>query len=138
MDRTSPFPPEQQKWNGFVSKFGQALDDWQQNNNNKIPTDMQKREIAQGILFPNGTPKQPAIAPPASGKSAQPLQTAPGDNPENSDPFGLWVARQLQAHGRLVSDDTISAAKKAMIAQNPNIEREYSRTNIVPAQKAGE
>jgi len=58
MDRTSPFPPEQQKWNGFVSKFGQALDDWQQNNNGKIPTDMQKRKIAQGILFPNGIPGQ--------------------------------------------------------------------------------
>ncbi len=58
MDLTSPFPPEQQKWIGFVSKFGQALDDWQQNNNNKIPTGMQKREIAQGILFPNGMPGQ--------------------------------------------------------------------------------
>ncbi|MFZ0932087.1 MAG: hypothetical protein WAN11_26040 [Syntrophobacteraceae bacterium] len=55
MDQTSPSPPEQQKWNEFVSKYGQALDDWQQNNNDKIPTDMQKREIAQGILFPNGT-----------------------------------------------------------------------------------
>ena len=44
--------PDRQKWNGFVSKFGQALDNWRQNNNNKIPTDMQKREIAQGILFP--------------------------------------------------------------------------------------
>ena len=138
MDRTSLSPPEQQKWNEFVGKFGQALDDWQQNNNGKIPTDIQKREIAQEILFPNGTPNQPATAPPASGKSAQPLQTAPGDNPENSDPFSLWVARQLQAHGRLVSKETISAAKRAMIAQNPNIEKEYSRTNIVPAQKAGD
>jgi len=54
MDHTSPFLPEQQKWNEFVSKYGQALDDWRQNNNGKIPTDMQKREIAQGILFPNG------------------------------------------------------------------------------------
>jgi hypothetical protein len=124
MDRTSPFLPEQQKWNGFVSKYGQALDDWQQNNSGKIPTDMQKREIARGILFPNGTPNQPATAPSAPGKSGQPLQAAPGDNPENSDPFGLWVAGQLQTHGRLVSDDTITAAKRAMIAQNPNIEKE--------------
>ena len=68
MDRTSPFLPEQQKWNGFVGKYGQALDDWQQNNNGKIPTDIQKREIAEEILFPNGTPNQPATAPPASGK----------------------------------------------------------------------
>jgi hypothetical protein len=138
MDRTSPSPPEQQKWNEFVGKFGQALDDWQQNNNGKIPTDMQKRGIAQGILFPNGTPNQPATAPPASEKFGQPAQTAPGDDPENSDPFGLWVARQLQTHGRVVSDETISAARRAMIAQNPNIEKEYSRTNIVPAQKAGD
>ncbi len=60
MDRTSPFLPEQQKWNGFVSKYGQALDDWQQNNSGKIPTDMQKREIAQQILFPKGTPARDA------------------------------------------------------------------------------
>ncbi len=122
MDRTSPFLPEQQKWNGFVSKYSQALDDWQQNNSGKIPSDVQKKEIARGILFPNGTPNQPATAQPAPGKSGQPLQAATGDYPENSDPFGLWVARQLQAHGRFVSDDTISAAKRAMIAQNPNIE----------------
>jgi hypothetical protein len=48
--------PDQQKWNGFVSKFGQALDDWRQNNNGKIPTNMRKCEIAQGILFPNAAP----------------------------------------------------------------------------------
>jgi hypothetical protein len=45
MDNASPSLPEQQKWNGFVSRFGQALEDWRQNNNGKIPTDMQKREI---------------------------------------------------------------------------------------------
>ena len=50
--------PDQQKWNGFVSKFGQALDDWRQNNNGKIPTDTQKREIAQGILFPQPPEQQ--------------------------------------------------------------------------------
>ncbi len=138
MDHASPFLPEQQKWNEFVSKYGQALDDWQQNNSGKFTTDMQKREIAQGILFPNGAPVQPAAAAPASGKPGQPVQTAFGGYRENSDPFGLWVALQLQAHGRLVSDDTISAAKRAMIAQNPKIEKEYPRTNIVPVQKAGE
>ncbi len=57
-DLTTPVPPEQQKWNVFVSRFAQALDDWQQNNSGKIPTDMQKREIAKGILFPNGLPGQ--------------------------------------------------------------------------------
>ena len=38
--------PGAQQWNQFVSKFSQALDDWRENNNNKIPTDPQKREIA--------------------------------------------------------------------------------------------
>jgi hypothetical protein len=134
----SPLLTDRRAWTGFVSKFAQALDDWQQNNNGKTPTDMQKREIAQGILFPKGTPGQPALTPPVSEKSVQPLQTLPGDYTDNRDPFGLWVAKHLQAHGRLVSDETISAAKNAMIAQNPNIEREYSRINIVPVQKAGE
>jgi hypothetical protein len=58
MDGRSPLLPEQQKWNSFVSGFGQAIEDWQQNNSGKIPTDMQKREIAQGILFPNGAAGQ--------------------------------------------------------------------------------
>ncbi len=57
MDDSSPSATEQQKWSGFASKFAQAIDDWQQNNSGKIPRDMQKREIAQGILFPNGTPR---------------------------------------------------------------------------------
>jgi hypothetical protein len=57
MDCTSPSLPEQQKWNEFVSKFTPALDGWQQNNSGKIPTDLQKREIAQEILFPNGAPE---------------------------------------------------------------------------------
>jgi len=67
-----------------VSRFSQALDDWQQSNNDKIPTDIQKREIARGILFPNGMPKQPSTAPSASGKPEKPLEAAPGDNPENN------------------------------------------------------
>ena len=89
MDFTSPFLPEQQKWIGFVSKYGQALDDWQQNNNNKIPTDMQKREIAQGILFPNGMPGQqqasvqarPAIPPELVSKYEAIIKSEPGGYP---------------------------------------------------------
>jgi hypothetical protein len=137
MDRSSPFPPEQQKWNEFVSKYGQALDDWQQNNGGKIPTDMQKREIAQGILFPNGTSGQSSPQP-TPWKPGQTLPITPTDYPKSLAPFSLWVAQHLQANGRVVSDETITAAKKAMIAQNPNIEKEYSQTNLVPVQKAGE
>jgi hypothetical protein len=138
MDHTSPFLPEQQKWNEFVSKYGQALDDWRQNNTGKIPTDMQKREIAQGILFPNGISGQSSPVQPTPWKPGQTLPIMPADYPENLDPFGFWVAQHLQANGRVVSDETISAAKKAMIAQNPNVVREYPQTNIVPVQKAGE
>ncbi len=61
--------PDQQKWNGFVSKFGQALDDWRQNNNGKIPTDTQKREIAQGILFPQPPEQQANPAGPSAETS---------------------------------------------------------------------
>ena len=87
MDHASPFLPEQQKWNEFVSKYGQALDDWQQNNSGKIPTDMQKREIAQGILFPNGT-SGPIChqCTPASGKARTTVQTASGEYPEKQRP----------------------------------------------------
>ncbi len=68
LESSSPFMPEQQKWNGFVSKYGQAIEDWRQNNSGKIPNDMQKREIAQGILFPNGAP----------GRQQAPVQAGPG------------------------------------------------------------
>jgi hypothetical protein len=99
---------------------------------------MQKREIAQGILFPNGTSGQSSPVQPTPWKPGQTLPITPADYPENLDPFSFWVAQHLQANGRVVSDETISAAKKAMIAQNPNIEKEYSQTNLVPVQKAGE
>ena len=93
MDLTSPFPPEQQKWNGFVSKFGQAPNDWQQNNNNKIPTDTQKREIAQGILFPNAAPASPlplaattpAVASPPGISRRRDRDAAPGAVPDSPE-----------------------------------------------------
>ena len=76
MDLTSPFPPEQQKWNGFVSKYGQALDDWQQNNSGKIPTNMQKREIAHGILFPQGAPGLAAEIATLRDRDASPARSS--------------------------------------------------------------
>ncbi|MGA2936691.1 MAG: hypothetical protein ABSF52_06265 [Syntrophobacteraceae bacterium] len=137
MDRTSPFPPEQQKWNGFVSKFGQALEDWRQNNGDRIPTDMQKREIAQGILFPNGAPGQQQTPQQATAKPTEAATpTATETHRPNGDPFSLWVAQQLEAHDKVVSDDTIAATKKALLAKNPNIEKEYQGITLVPAQKA--
>jgi hypothetical protein len=54
MDYASSLLPEQQKWNEFIGRFGQAMEDWRQNNGGKIPSVMQEREIAQQILFPQG------------------------------------------------------------------------------------
>jgi hypothetical protein len=79
MDLTSPSPPEQQKWNVFVGKFGQALDDWRKNNNGKIPTNMQKREIGQGILFPNAAPGSPPPLAAATSAVVQPPTPAAAD-----------------------------------------------------------
>ena len=70
--------PDLQKWNGFVGKFGQALDDWRQNNNGKIPTDMQKRELARRILFPisgAGFAAAPAAANDGCGPATRDLHS---------------------------------------------------------------
>jgi len=60
MDQASDQVFEQQKWNEFVGRFGQEIGDWRQNNGGKIPSVLQEREIAQQILFPQGTPAQHA------------------------------------------------------------------------------
>ena len=164
MDQTSPFPPEQQKWNGFVSKYGQALDDWQQNNSGKIPTNMQKREIAQEILFPNGMPGQQtsteihdltnklrlddAGKPYLTGRNAvkgpwprdqdesvdsesrgSGIETSQALR-ENQNPFGLWVARQLEAAGKVVSYDTIKIAGEKLTKMHPDIDKEYRNIDL--------
>ena len=109
----SPSLPDQQKWNGFVSKFGQALDDWRQNNNNKIPTDMQKREIAQGILFPKVAPGSPpplAAAPPAGistlrDRDASPAQASgspEADAINNQLPNNTNTSRNLSTDTRVL------------------------------------
>jgi hypothetical protein len=69
MDHASTLVSEQQKWNEFVGRFRQAIGDWRQNNGGKIPSVLQEREIAQQILFPQGTPAQepPTYAGAASG-----------------------------------------------------------------------
>jgi hypothetical protein len=163
MDFSSPLLPEQ-KWNEFVSRFGQALEDWRQNNNGKIQTDMQKREIAQEILFPNGMPGQQtsteihdltnklkrddAGKPYPTGRNADkgPRLTdqdesrdsestgsgieTPQALRENQNPFGLWVARQLQEAGKIVSDDTIKTAGEKLAKLHPDIEKDYRNINL--------
>ncbi len=62
MDGASSSVSEQQKWNEFVGRFGQAVGDWRQNNGGKIPSTQQEREIARQILFPQGTPAHEAEA----------------------------------------------------------------------------
>ena len=164
MDRTSPFVPDRQKWNEFVGKYGQALDDWQQNNSGKIPTDMQKREIAQGILFPSGMPGQQtpteihdltnklrlddAGKPYPTGRNADrsPRLTDHDESRdsestgsgietsqalrENQNPFGLWVARQLEAAGKVVSYDTIKIAGEKLTKMHPDIDKEYRNIDL--------
>ena len=88
MDDSSPFPPDQQKWNGFVSKFAQVFDDWQHNNSGKVPTDMQKREIAQTILFPS-PPSPPApVAPSFHGGALPPEISSKYEAIIKSEPGG--------------------------------------------------
>ncbi|MGA2936144.1 MAG: hypothetical protein ABSF52_03485 [Syntrophobacteraceae bacterium] len=164
MNNASPSLPEQQKCNGFVSRFGQALEDWRQNNNGKIPTDMQKREIAQEILFPNGMPGQQTSTeihdltnklrlddtgkPYLTGRNAvkgpwprdqdEPRDSesrgsgieTPHVSRENLDPFGLWVARQLQEAGKIVSDDTIKTAGEKLSKLYPDIDKEYRKIDL--------
>ncbi len=55
------------------------------------------------------------------------------------DPFSLWVAQQLDTHGIAVTDDTITEAKKRMIAANPDIEKEYQGVQLnIKTQKGSE
>ncbi len=67
MDHASPLLFEQQKWDEFVGRFGQAMGDWSQNNGGRTPSIPQEREIAQQILFPQGLPAQ---GPPAYAGAA--------------------------------------------------------------------
>ena len=113
MDRTSPSPPEQQKWNEFVSKYGQALDDWQQNNNGKIPTDMQKREIAPGILFPHVAPGRQTSTEihdltnkqrlDDAGKAYAPDDQSAPDQPaaQKKKPEDSWFWQTMESSGTL-------------------------------------
>jgi hypothetical protein len=107
---------------------------------------MDVRGIAQDILSPPPARVQPAQAlqdakeagaQATGGKKQSAAGLTASEHRPNRNPFSLWVAQQLQAHGKEVLDNTISAAKAAMVAQNPNIEKEYSQTSIVPV-KAGD
>jgi hypothetical protein len=71
MDHASPLLFEQQKWDEFVGRFGQAMGDWRQNNGGKILSIPQEREIAQQILFPQGVPAQGPQASAWTGSSSE-------------------------------------------------------------------
>jgi hypothetical protein len=49
----------------------------------------------------------------------------PQINQPNRDPFSLWVAEQLQARGKPVTDGNITQMKKNLLAQDPEIEKHY-------------
>ena len=107
MDRSSPFPPDQQKWNGFVSRFGQAMDDRRQNNDEKIPTDMQKREIARGILFPNGPTSVGAQPPQAAMSTFHDWDAAPAQASSSPEAVAINNPPQQDTNtGRNINTDT--------------------------------
>jgi hypothetical protein len=125
MDYASSLLPEQQKWNEFVGGFGQAMEDWRQNNGGKIPSVMQEREIAQQILFPQGAPAQLRVETGAGSGEAQ-------------DPFSLWVEQLLNDNGIALTDDAIGATKERLKRLNPNIEKEYQNMKLnIKTEKAG-
>lgn len=129
--------PDQQKWNGFVSKFGQALEDWRQNNNRKIPTDTQKREIAQGILFPNaaqGSPPPPAVAPPPAADAGNLLPAWATATPAEAagPPAGISTLRDRDAAPAQTPDSPEAGAIENQPPEDTNTSKDPNAdTNVL-------
>jgi len=147
----------QLKYYKFVHDVEQDLNDFRENNNGKIPTYQQQRDLVTQRLFPNGLNQPQAKptpgSPPGQGEALQPAvqvsteqpASAPAQvpekaeidfgklKPENQDEFSQAVAHGLQSAGKLVNDDTISAAKSALKLRNPDIETQWNKP-----KKAGE
>lgn len=88
MDHASPLLIEQQKWNEFVGRFGQAMGDRSQNNGGKTPSIPQEREIAQQILFPQGVPAQ---EPPTYAGAAASSEISGHSDTETREPNRLPI-----------------------------------------------
>ena len=157
-------PDQAKQYNQLISNVAQQVDIWRKNNANKIPDDQIINGIIRGVVFPNQQPgSQQAQAKPESAQAVDvPEATLAEAVPQNmkagetliasngvayqkgkdglwrGNPFDLWVASQLEAAGKLVSEDTIMAAKQIIKAKNPNIEKEYQASPLVSAQKGAQ
>ncbi len=93
-------------YNAFVGQFGQAIENWQQNNGNKIPSDPDIIQIGRGILFPdqraqpkpaeaaeNPAGKKTAATVPHDMKPSETL-TAPNGLTYTKGEDGLWRPNQ--------------------------------------------
>jgi hypothetical protein len=96
-----------------VSQFDQNVQIWRQNNNGKLPSDADYREIGREMLFPEPV-QQPTAAPgaiqPKSSKSA------PAQQPDNSKPDPIVPDRVKQ----LSVQDTPSRISGFLKAKNVN------------------
>jgi hypothetical protein len=113
MDPDSDYPDGLRKYNQFVSQFDQNVQIWRQNNNGKLPSDADYREIGREMLFPEPV-QQPIAAPgPIQPKSSK---SAPAQQPDNSKPDPIVPDRVKQ----LSVQDTPSQISGFLKAKNVN------------------
>jgi hypothetical protein len=123
-----------QEYNQFVGQLDRAITNWRQNNNGKIPGDSDIIQIGRSMFYPDKStkamPAQPAAATVGAGMPGAEDRPTGSEHMPTRDPFGLWVAQQLQAAGKVVSDDTIKAAGEKLSKMHPGIEKNYRNINL--------
>ena len=123
-----------QEYNQFVGQLDRALTNWRQNNNGKIPCDSDIIQIGRSMLFPDEStkpmPAQPTAATVGAGMPGVQDRPTGSEHMPTRDPFGLWVAQQLQAAGKVVSDDTIKAAREKLSKMHPGIEKDFRNMKL--------
>ena len=120
---------QHQEYNQFVGQLDRAITNWRQNNSGKIPSDSDIIQIGRSMLFPDEStkplPAQPTAATVGAGMPGAEDRPTGSEHVSTLDPFGLWVAQQLQAAGKVVSDDTIKAAGEKLSKMHPGIEKDF-------------
>jgi hypothetical protein len=119
---------QQLKWFRFRDAIEQNLIDFVANNG-RAPSYTEQRQIVTQVAFPNGlvepqartkpgVPGAPAAQPTAQpAENAQPQIDFSNFKPENQDAQSQAIARELQANGKIVDDDTITAVKALLAAK---------------------
>ena len=133
---------DQLKYYQFLGKLDAQLDAVLQANKGQPITPEQMRQTVQDIAMPEGMPapkppkppepKQPglwermwgggteAVAPGQTGAQQAQTEQQPIDfskfKPENQDATSQAIAKELQAQGKIVSDETITATKALLEA----------------------